>query len=149
MSPIAKALTEREMRDVSAYYASMSYQATKRNDTFADTGLLQTGATLSAIGLPNRGVQACVNCHGPHGTGLPPYYPYLAGQHASYIEQQLKAWRSGERKAETLRSKIMADIALRMNDDDIRAVALYYSRLEMKPTRAPSQRSADRNMRSE
>ncbi|HET7411980.1 MAG TPA: c-type cytochrome, partial [Pararhizobium sp.] len=103
MEPIAKALSDQDMRDVAAYYASVKPGA----DNMAQAALLTSpppkpdvlveGAALAAVGSAKDGVQACQNCHGPAGSGLPPVYPYLGGQYAGYLESQLLAFRSGAR----------------------------------------------------
>jgi cytochrome c553 len=126
MTPIAQAMTDQQMRDVSAYYAAQKKAPTGRRPA-GDPALLQYGAAIAAIGHAERGVQGCINCHGPDGTGLPPTYPYLAGQYASYLEAQLRAWKTGERKGDGF--GIMENIAKRLSDEEIRAVSLYYASL--------------------
>ncbi len=66
----------------------------------------------------------CLACHGANGIGIIPLYPNLAGQKAEYLEAQLLAYRSGERK-----NAIMAPMATSLSDADIKAVAAYYSTL--------------------
>lgn len=62
--------------------------------------------------------RACQVCHGKGGHSTNPTYPILAGQHAQYIEKQLKMFKAGTRKdpimnaiAEKLSGQDMADIA--------------------------------------
>lgn len=66
----------------------------------------------------------CLACHGANGIGIIPLYPNLAGQKAEYLEAQLLAYRSGERK-----NPIMAPMATNLSDADIKAVSAYYSTL--------------------
>jgi cytochrome c553 len=131
MSPIARALTDQQMRDVAAYYAAQK-NAPFGSPPNVDLQLLQIGGTLAAVGSAERGVQGCINCHGPDGGGLPPTFPYLAGQHALYLESQLKAWQTGRRKGDNLR--MMEEIAKRLTDDDIRAVSAYYASIRPSGT---------------
>ncbi|MXQ14317.1 c-type cytochrome [Microvirga makkahensis] len=126
MTPIAQSLSEQQIRDVSAYYAAQE-QAPFVSPEAADPRLLQHGGALAAIGSSERGIQGCINCHGPAGAGLPPTYPYLAGQYAMYMEAQLNAWKGGTRKSDRLSAVAMEDIAKRMTDEDIRAVSIYYA----------------------
>jgi len=63
------------------------------------------------------------NCHGPDGAGLPPTIPYLAGQYAQYIAQELRGWKSGARKTSP---DSMAVIAKDLDDQEIAAVAAFY-----------------------
>ncbi len=67
-------------------------------------------------------VGACVGCHGVGGHSTVPTFPKLAGQHAMYIEKQLKAFKSGERKDAT-----MAPFAASLSDKDIADIAAYYA----------------------
>jgi cytochrome c553 len=128
MGPIAQALTRQQMRDVSAYYAAQA-DAPYGQPPKVDPTVLQRGAALAAVGSAERGVQGCINCHGPDGGGLPPSYPYLAGQHALYLESELKGWKQGRRKGDTL--GVMEYIAKRLTDEEIRAVSAYYA--SMRP----------------
>ncbi|HET8729066.1 MAG TPA: c-type cytochrome [Alphaproteobacteria bacterium] len=130
MSKIARALSEGQRAAVSAYYAAIReapYPPPPRGDAL----LLQRGAALSAAGAPDRGIRSCRECHASEGTGIPPSYPYLAGQFAGYTERQLEAWREGHRRNDPL--DVMARIAERLSDDDIRALGLYFARLRPSP----------------
>lgn len=136
MGPIAKALTDQQIRDVSAFYASQKHAPYgPRPDV--DSTVLQAGGALAAVGSAKLRVQGCVNCHGPDGTGLPPTIPYLAGQHQLYLEGQLKAWKDNRRKGDSL--DVMANIARRLTEDDIRAVSAYYAAI--RPSAVTLQRN--------
>ncbi|MFC7397519.1 c-type cytochrome [Chelatococcus sp. GCM10030263] len=122
MAPIAKALTEDEMLAVSSYYASLEdapYPAPPRTDV----ELMQIGGAISARGIPEQGVPACGGCHGEDGVGKPPFYPYVAGQFAPYLEYQLLQWKKGVRKGDP--QSVMELIAKAMTEDQIRAVSLF------------------------
>ncbi|UUP16481.1 c-type cytochrome [Nitratireductor thuwali] len=126
MQPIASAMSEEEMRDVSAYYASRE-EAPYPPPPDVDPEVLQEGALLSTMGAPDEGIQACVNCHGPEGIGMPPTYPFIGGQYATYIRQQLQLFKQGERRGEEL--GVMAYIAGLMTDEQIEAAAQYFASL--------------------
>ena len=136
MGPIAKALTDQQMRDVSAYYAAKK-DAPYGPRPAVDSKDLQAGGALAAIGSAKLGVQGCINCHGPDGAGLPPIFPYLAGQHALYLESQLKAWKEGRRKGDSF--GVMENIAKRLSEEDIRTVSAYYATIR------PSNVTLERN----
>ena len=76
-------------------------------------------------GIANRQVAACAGCHSPNGAGVPAQYPRLSGQHADYTAAQLIAFRDGGRK----NSLQMSQIAAKLNDREIRAVADYIAGL--------------------
>lgn len=65
---------------------------------------------------------ACAVCHGPRGIGAAPDAPHLAGQPEGYLQRQLRAFRSGERRHE-----IMNVIAKPLSDADIDALAGFYA----------------------
>lgn len=71
-------------------------------------------------------VPACRACHGPWPDPLNPAFPSLAGQHAPYLEAQLKLWRDGNRGGGRA-SELMHHAARDLTDDDIAALASYYA----------------------
>lgn len=127
MQPIARALGTEEMKQVSAYYAARDGVA-HESIPGADPELLQLGAKLSALGDPDQGISPCANCHGPDGIGMLPAFPYLAGQHAIYIEGQLLLWKRGVRDGDP--GDIMEHIASRMSYRQIRAASVYFASLQ-------------------
>jgi cytochrome c553 len=124
MSPIAKAMTQQQINDVSAYYAALSTPSSKPAQT-ATAKVIDRGRVLSSIGDNSKGVQACANCHGPGGSGEGPDFPYLAGQHNNYLVTALGEWKSGARNTDP--SLQMSIISKHLSNDDIAAVAAYYS----------------------
>ena len=61
-------------------------------------------------------------CHGTDGIGILPEYPNLTGQHADYLEESLRAYRSGQRK-----NAVMAGMTAALTDEDIEELARYYA----------------------
>ncbi len=123
MVPMATALSEQDMADLAAYFASQKVTIGK-----ARTELVEAGESLYRGGNTDRGIPACMACHSPTGSGNPAAgYPSLKGQHAAYTMTQLKVFRSGERQTDP--KSVMRDIAEKMKDDDIEAVASYISGL--------------------
>jgi cytochrome c553 len=120
MTPQAQGLSEQDMQDLGAFYASLTMQPGG-----ADEQLVRAGEQIYRGGIPAKGVPACAACHGPTGAGnAPAGYPRIGGQHAVYMSQELAAYRSGERQG-----PMMNDIASQLTDDEIRAVASYASGL--------------------
>ena len=76
-------------------------------------------------GNPYSGVAACASCHGPKGGGTETL-PRLAGQHAQYTENQLKAFNKRER---TNDNAVMHGIASKLSELELKAVAAYISGL--------------------
>lgn len=118
MNPIAAALTEEEIADLSLYIA---HQPLENPATAGHEDLVDAGRDIWRGGIASKGVPACAACHGANGNGVPDQYPYLHGQFGSYIQRELEAFRSGERA----NNQPMQDIALRLTDAEIRAVSDY------------------------
>lgn len=120
MASIVANMTADEMRDV-AYYISQQELDLEKAATATNLDTLERGQKIWRGGLPERGVAACAACHAPNGAGIPGQYPRLSGQFPAYIAEQLRLFRSGDRDNQVM----MHDIADRMNDKDIEAVADY------------------------
>jgi cytochrome c553 len=94
-----------------------------------DAALVTAGQKLFRGGDAANGVPACASCHSPDGAGMPKNYPRLAGQYADYTYAQLKAFKSGERGADKdgkdVNGRIMATIANRLTDAQMKALAEY------------------------
>ena len=130
MQPIAEALTAEQREAVAAYYASVP-KAPYPPQPQGDPLLLQRGGVLSAVGVPERGIRACALCHADAGAGIPPSFPYLAGQFANYTARQLRLWKQGLRRNDPL--QVMANIARLLSDEEIRGLALYFARVRLAP----------------
>ena len=117
MSGMAAALTPEDMKNVAAFYESKQAKPgfSKNKDTVA------LGEKIYRGGIAAKQVPACAGCHSPTGAGIPAQYPRLSGQHADYVTAQMVAFRDGGRK----NSIQMNQIAAKMNDREIRAVADY------------------------
>jgi cytochrome c553 len=121
MLGFASALSEDDMRNVAAFYASKSAKP-----GFAkDKTLVTLGERIYRGGIAERSVPACAGCHSPTGAGIPSQYPRLAGQHADYTEAQMLAFRDGVR----LNNAVMSGVAARLNNREIKAVADYIAGL--------------------
>lgn len=121
MSPMAAKLSDEDIRNLAVYYAS---QTTSKGVT--PEKYLALGEKVYRQGNKETGVPACMACHGPTGNGNPAAaWPQLAGQHSTYVENQLKAYRSGERANGP--NAMMQGVAEKMSDEKITAVANYVS----------------------
>ncbi len=121
MLGMATPLSIKDMHDIGAYYASQ-----KVKPGVADEALVGPGGTLYREGDAERGIPACMSCHGPDGHGNPGApYPQLAGQHADYVQQVLTAWHDGDTWGKSKHDQIMPSIAKKLTSKDIAAVASY------------------------
>lgn len=123
MGPIARRLSPRDMEDVAGFYAAATAPYSPPAD--GDGAQLQRGGTLAAAGSAERGIPPCANCHGQAGRGMPPSFPYLAGQSEAYLAGQLAAFRDGSRRNDPL--DVMRRIAGRLNSGDVTALSTYFA----------------------
>jgi cytochrome c553 len=122
MAGIAMGLSDQDMADLAAYFASQTSTA-----GLADEALLAAGEKLYRAGDAEKDIPACTSCHGPAGEGNPlAGYPSLAGQHTVYSEKMLKGFRSGTTWGDDDSSSMtMTQVANRLTDSEIQAVASY------------------------
>ncbi len=122
----AMLLTDADMRNLAVYFSEMK-TATK---VVADPTTLDYGERLYRGGSRENNTPACIACHGPNGRGNPAAsYPSLRGQYAVYAAAQLRAYASGERRSDGV-TRVMRDIAAKLSEEDIVAVASYVQGLQ-------------------
>lgn len=116
MSPMVTTLSDQDMRDLAAYYASLP------NPAGASPAAVPP--PIVATGSPMRNIAPCASCHGAadHKTGT----PRLEGEPAAYIRAQLQLFAAGDRHNDI--SEQMRNVARQMTPADIDAAARYYSR---------------------
>jgi cytochrome c553 len=119
MYPMAAPLSEQDMADLAEYFSSQKVTTGSAADELA-----KKGAALYQGGNKDFGSAACIGCHGPGGSGNPAAgFPALAGQHATYTYNQLKAFHDGTRSGDP--NSMMRHMVRKMSDADMRAVAEY------------------------
>jgi cytochrome c553 len=133
MSIWAKQLSATEQAEVTEYYSSVNVPSLTptANPLSATDPLSVRGRQLALQGSEAQRVQACANCHGPEGRGVPQAAPYLAGQWATYLRNALLAWQDGTRHNDP--GQLMASVASRLSNADVDAVTAYYSSLSYFP----------------
>lgn len=122
MTGFAKALSDEDMKNISAYLGAQkpSPGAAKNKDT------VNAGKKIYRAGIAGANIPACAGCHSPNGAGIPAQFPRIGGQHQDYTAAQLISFRAGTRS----NSVQMTAIAKRMTDDEIKAVSDYVSGLQ-------------------
>ena len=119
MGAMAMPLSEQDMADLAAYYASLpiSNNSTPEN-------VVEEGKILYTAGNAERGLTACIACHGPRGNGTElSGFPKISGQHAEYIKAQLEKFRDGSRNNDM--NAMMRDVAKKLTDADIETLSKY------------------------
>ncbi|CAM3060340.1 c-type cytochrome [Vibrio mytili] len=119
MSGMAMPLTDEDIADLSAYYSSLPIS---ENSTPED--VVAKGKVLYTAGDAERGITACIACHGARGNGTElSGFPKISGQHAAYVKAQLEKFRDGSRNNDM--NGMMRDIAKKLTDDDIEILSKY------------------------
>ncbi len=119
------ALSEQDFKDLSVYFAQQ-----KATPGVASKDAVAIAEKIYRAGIADKGVPACAACHGPKGAGnAAAQYPHISGQHSAYTATQLRAYRSGERKAGA-QGQIMATVAAKLSDQEIEALASYINGLQ-------------------
>jgi cytochrome c553 len=119
MGGMAMVLSEQDMADLAAYYASLttSYNTTPEN-------VVEAGKVLYTAGDAQRGLPACIACHGPRGNGTElSGFPKISGQYADYIKSQLTMFRDGARGNDM--NAMMRDVAKKLTDEEIETLSQY------------------------
>jgi len=121
MKGFASMLSDEDMKNIAYWVASKPAKA-----GFAkDKNLVALGERIYRGGIADRNIAACAGCHSPNGAGVPAQYPRLSGQHADYTVTQLNTFRDGSRA----NSAQMTQVAAKLNDKEIKAVADYIAGL--------------------
>jgi len=123
MLGMVAALSEQDIKDLAAYYAS---QAATPETVSPEVAV--AGRNLYMGGDKDRGIPACTACHGPRGNGLElAKFPKISNQHPAYIKAQLEKFRSKARENDP--NGMMVDVAAKLTDADIELLSKYISAL--------------------
>lgn len=119
MSAMAMPLSDQDMQDLAAYYAGL-----EMSQGMTPQEVVEEGKKLYSSGDGERGIPACIACHGPKGTGMQlAGFPRLSYQHADYLKLSLEKYRNGTRNNDM--NGMMQDIAAKLTDKDIEILSKY------------------------
>ncbi len=125
MNALVAYLPDAYLREIAEHFAKQRPDFGARETGSLDAATLARGKTLATVGDVQKGVPACMACHGARLYGVEPGIPGLVGLRSSYIAAQLTRWRVGERRARE--PDCMKRVATRLTDADIAAVAGWLS----------------------
>lgn len=117
--------TDEELAEMARYYAALPGRIGQ-----ASPELLELGEKIYRGGILKKEVAACTACHSPFGNGNSlAGFPRISGQPVEYTITALKEYREGERTSDEDYNGMMRDIAARLTDTEIAAVANYITGL--------------------
>jgi cytochrome c553 len=124
MAPMAAPLNAQDMADVAAYFSTQKLVVGAPMNPEAAA----KGRKIFMGGVAEKGVAACMACHGPAGAGnAPANFPSLTGQQGMYVAKALRDFKSGARATDP--NRMMRDVAAKMSDEEIDAVSEFVSGL--------------------
>jgi cytochrome c553 len=125
MAGLLETLSDEYLYDIAQHFSSLDvpYPPPQRSNVPAE--VFARGEKIATQGDPERRLPACASCHGKALTGVTPNVPGLLGLPRDYLNAQLGAWRTGQRRA--LAPDCMAEIARRLSPDDLSAVTAWLS----------------------
>ena len=123
MKPMALSLNDQARLDVAAYVETLNPRYPPRKPVTDE--VLAVGKLIAQGGLTDAGVSRCSACHGADGRGGGANFPWLAGQNADYLANQMHNWRAGVRRNDWL--QLMRPVAHGLDDDQITAVAAFFA----------------------
>lgn len=122
MAGMVASLSEQDMNDLGTFFAVQVPTAGTAEGS-------DIGKKLYFSGDANKGIAACIACHGLTGKGMAQAgFPALAGQNADYLKKQIASFRDGSRGND--RNKMMRNIAIKLSDNDIEELVKYMSSLK-------------------
>jgi cytochrome c553 len=126
MGAVAANLSDAEAAAAARYYAALP--RTERS-TSLSAAPVEHGLEIAARGMAARKIPACIECHGPSAVPKNPAYPILAGQPADYLRRQLLLLQQGARGGSEY-VHLMRSFVVRLHEDEIVAVAAYFSSID-------------------
>lgn len=139
MNYLVAYLPDPYLHEIAEHFSRLRPPFSAREQANVDESTLNRGRFVVTAGDPQKGVPACIACHGSGLTGMNPGIPGLVGLRANYIAAQLISWKVGNRHAGE--PDCMKRVAARLSDTDITAVAAWLARQE--PPQDPSPESSN------
>ena len=126
MNAQAAPLSDQDMRDLAAYFASQA-----PTPGVGSPDAVKVAERIYRAGDAARQLPACEACHGPQGRGnAGAGYPRIGGQHAKYAAGILQRYKSQSgMPMDSAPTTIMAAVAAKLSDAEIQALASYVNGL--------------------
>jgi cytochrome c553 len=145
MTRLVDPLTDTYMGDIAAHFASLHLPYPPPTPSQLEPARLARGQQIVRQGDASRGLPACAQCHGERLTGVLPHVPGLLGLPLDYLNAQLGAWQTGQRKAHA--PDCMAEVVKRIPNEDVIAVSSWLASqplpADTRPAPAPARPLSD------
>ncbi|WP_026437380.1 c-type cytochrome [Acidovorax sp. JHL-9] len=140
MTYLIEHLTDGYLREIATHFAALEVPYAPPPAPQAAPQVLERGRLLVQQGDAARQLPACVQCHGPALTGLSPSIPGLLGLPRDYLNSQLGAWQTGQRRAQA--PDCMAAIARQLSPEEVSAVSAWLAAQPVPEGGKPAERLA-------
>jgi len=125
MSQLLQVLGDDYLMEIAGYFAAQELPYPSPQTVGAAPEVLALGEQLVRRGDPARQIPACVSCHGAAMTGVQPFVPGLLGLPRDYLNAQMGAFKTGQRKA--LAPDCMAQVVRQLTPADVTAISTWLS----------------------
>lgn len=125
MAYLLEHMTDDYLREIAAHFAALDLPYSPPPAPQATPAALERGRTLVRQWDAALGIPACVQCHGAAMTGVAPAIPGLLGLPRDYLNSQIGAWQTGQRRAQA--PDCMAHVARQLAPEDVSAVTAWLS----------------------
>lgn len=139
MTVLLQQLPDSYLYDIGQFFASQHPPYPPPEQTPSTPAQLQRGEQLVRHGEPERGLPACIACHGETLAGSEPGIPGLLGLSRDYLTAQLGAWQNGTRRSPE--PDCMAELMRKLPPPDLAAVAAWLSHQAVPPDYHPAPQS--------
>lgn len=125
MTRLFQVLDDDYLMEIAGYFAAQELPYPPPQTAGAPPQVLALGEQLVQRGDPQRQIPACVSCHGAAMTGVQPFVPGLLGLPRDYLNAQMGAFKTGQRKA--LAPDCMAQVVRQLTPADVSAISTWLS----------------------
>ena len=136
MTQLVDPLSDAYLMEIAQYFSQLEVPYPAPPPGTASKELLAQGERLVMQGNAARQIPACVQCHGQAMTGVAPYVPGLLGLPRDYLNAQLGAWKTGQRRAHA--PDCMKDVVARLSTEDINAAASWLAAQRLPANSKPA-----------
>lgn len=136
MTQLVDPLSDAYLMEIASYFSGLDLPYPSPAVPATTPEVLRRGQVLVTQGDAARRLPACVSCHGQAMTGVAPHIPGLLGLPRDYLNAQLGAWRTGQRRAHA--PDCMAKIVAQLSAEDINAATSWLAAQPLPASSKPA-----------